>query len=278
MPIRIVTDSTCDLPQEIIDRYQISVVPLIINIGEKEFRDGVDLSRPEFYKRLPQLKPSPTTAVPGSETFRHVYQRLAASGATEILSLHVSASLSAVVDVARLAASEISSIKVNVFDSRQLSLGLGFNVLSAAQAAAEGLSIPQIRARLEEQVRRTRVFAALDTLEYVRRSGRISLLLSTIGSMLHIKPIMEYYEGSPAMGRACTRTGALKRLVELLKKYGPYERVAMLHTGAAERAAALLDEVRHLLPSGPAWITEVNPIMGTHLGPNLLGFILCYTS
>jgi DegV family protein with EDD domain len=150
--IKIVTDSTCDLPESVIARYGITVVPLYINLGPKGYLDGVELSRQEFYERLPTYNPLPTTATPGTDMFRKAYDKLAGEGASEILSIHISISLSATVDIARLAAKEMHSVPVSVMDSRQLSLGTGFLVERAALAAAEGCSMSEIMAVLEDQI------------------------------------------------------------------------------------------------------------------------------
>lgn len=272
MPIRIVTDSACDLPPEIIAQNNVTVIPLLINITSKEFQDGVDLSRREFYQQLPAIKPAPTTAAPGLQVFRQIYERLAAEGATQILSLHLSGTLSAVVNVARAAAQEVTAVPITVFDSRQLSLGLGFQVLTAAQATTAGLAIPAILKLLKEQITRTHVFAALDTLEYLRRSGRVNLAVSTLGSLLHVKPFIKLYDGVTTPEHVRTRKSAYKRLAELLEQYAPYEKVALLHINAAGQAKALLEQVRSLLPPGEIWLEEVNPIIGVHLGPGALGF------
>ncbi len=272
MTIRIVTDSTCDLPQEVILEYGINIIPLYIHAGGREYRDGVDLSRPEFFEKLPSFQPAATTAVPGPDVFRMEYERLAAEGATEILSIHISEKLSAMVNVAREAAKETTVVPVTVFDSRQLSLGMGFQVVAAAEAAAAGRTMPEILAMLEKQITRTHVFAALDTLEFMRRSGRMNFALATLGTLLQIKPLLKMYDGEPTAERVRTRGGAVKRLVELLLEFGPYEKAAILHSAAAERARELLEEIRNLLPAGEIWMEEINPVIGTHIGPGVIGF------
>lgn len=273
MTLKIVTDSSCDLPQEIIQQYNITVIPLFINIGENSFRDGVDITRQEYYERAAELGTSPKTAAPGPEIFREAYQFLAANGATEIISIHISSKLSSLIENARAGASETTSVAVTVFDSRQLSLGTGFQVLSAAQAAESGDSLSEILAMLEEQISRTHVFAALDTLQFLQRSGRMNFAVSFIGSILQIKPLLKMYDGEPSSERVRTRQGAIRRLVELLKKYGPYEKAALLHSHAAARAETLLNEVRHLLPDGEIWVQEITPVLGAHIGPGVLGFV-----
>jgi DegV family protein with EDD domain len=272
MTIRIVTDSSCDLPQEIVQEHKITVIPLFINVGDQSYLDGVNLSHQEFYERLPGFRPAPKTAAPGPDVFRKTFEQLASEGATEILSIHVSTKLSAIVDIACMAAKEITQLPVTVFDSRQLSLGTGFQVVAAADAAARGLAQADILSLLEELIGRIRVFAALDTMEYLRRSGRVNLAISALGTLLQIKPLMKMYNGEPTAERVRTRKGAIKRLVELLEEDGPYEKVALLHTHALQRAEALLQEVRGLLPAGDIWVEEITPVLGAHIGPGVIGF------
>jgi DegV family protein with EDD domain len=277
MSIRIVTDSTCDLPEAAVAEYGITVVPLYINIGDQGYLDGVELSRQEFYARLPDYDPPPTTATPGPEQFRQVYETLAAEGATEILSIHISESLSATVGMARLSAQATKAAPVTVFDSGSLSLGTGFLVLAAAKAATEGRSIDEIVPLLEEQGSRTHVFAALDTLEFLRRSGRMNRAMAAVGSWLQMKPLLRMHDGNPTAERVRTSEAAVKRLVSLLSDLVPLEQVALVHTHALDRAADLLDRVRHLLPQGEILSVDITPVFGVHLGPGAIGFA-CVTA
>jgi DegV family protein with EDD domain len=272
MSIRIVTDSTCDLPPELIRKHAITVIPMYINVGLQEYRDGVDLTRQEFYTRLPGFKPAPTTAAPSPEIFRLTYERLAAEGATEILSIHISTKLSSVFGIASQAVRENTTVPVTVFDSRQLSLATGFQVLAAAQAAEEGHSMSEIMSMLEAQIKRTHVFAALDTLEFLRRSGRMNFAVAFLGTLLQVKPFLKMYDGNPTAERIRTRNGAVKRLIELLVEVGPLEKVALLHSQAEDRAQALLQQVKHLLPAGDILVEEINPVLGAHIGPGVIGF------
>jgi len=272
MTIRIVVDSTCDLPTEVIREQSIAVIPILVHIGSQEYRDGIDLSREQFYKQLHGLRHLPATAAPGYQAFRQTYERLAAEGATEILSIHISHKLSAVLDIARWAAQETSTIPVTVFDSCQLSLGTGFQVQSAAQAVKDGRTMNAILDMLNAQIARTHVFAALDTLEYMRRGGRMNGAVTALGDLLQIKPILKMYRGDPTAERVRTRAQAVKRLKELLAECAPFERVALVHTDAKARAQALLEEVRGVLPGGEIWIQEINPVLGAHIGPGVIGF------
>jgi len=230
MTIRIVADSTCDLPAETVARYGIRIVPLYINVGAQGFQDGIDMTREEFSRRLPLFPAHPTTAAPGPQKFRELYDSLTSEGATHILSIHISGRLSSAVDVARFAVQETTSTDVTVFDSRQLSLGTGFLVETAAVLAAQGRPIGEITASLNDQIKRSHVFAALDTLEFLKRSGRMNGIAAGLGSLLQIKPIMTMYDGKPGVVRVRTRRRATERLFEMLRGVGAIERVAIVHT------------------------------------------------
>jgi DegV family protein with EDD domain len=273
MSVRIVTDSTCDLPAETISRYGIHVVPLYINVGKQGYLDGIDMKREDFYTRLPTFSEHPTTAVPSIERFHAAYNTLADEGASQILSIHISISLSAVVDVARLASRETTSVPVDVIDSQQLSLGTGFLVETAAKMAAENRSVADIQAALAAQIRRSHVFAALDTLEFLKRSGRMNKYMAGFATLLQIKPILTMYNGKPGTERVRTRQRAMRRLVEMLAAVGPLERVAVVHTHASpERITELLALAAPVLPKGNIPVEEITPVIGTHIGPGAVGF------
>ena len=273
MTVRVVTDSTCDLPAETIARYGIQVVPLYINVGDQSFLDGIDITHEEFYTRLPSFPAYPFTAVPSTERFVAAYKTLADEGANEVLSIHISESLSAVANVARVAAQETTTTQVTVMDSGQLSLGTGFLVEKAAEMAAAGSTVAEIVPVLEDQIKRSFVFAALDTLEYLKRSGRMNKYLAGIAGLLKIKPIMTMNDGKPGSERIRTHEKALKRVVALLAAVGKLERVAMVHTHATQQA---LGELRvmaaHLLPKGPILTEDITPVIGAHIGPGAMGF------
>lgn len=272
MSVGIVTDSTCDLPAEIIARYGISVVPLYINVGKQSYLDGVDITREEFYKRLPNFPVHPTTAVPSPQKFHAVYNALADEGASEILSIHISIALSATPDVALTAAREVKSVPVTVFDSRQLSLGTGFMVETAAKLAAAGHTVAQILEVLQAQIRRSHVFAALDTLEFLKRSGRMSAFMANFASLLQVKPILTMFDGKPGTERVRTRDRAMQRLVQMLEAVGKIERVALVHTNAKEYLPRLRDQAAHLLAGLDVIVEDITPVIGAHIGPGAVGF------
>lgn len=272
MTIRIVTDSTCDLPDPSIQKFGISVVPLYINVGKQGWLDGIDITREEFYRYLPSFPEHPTTAVPSPQKFRAIYDALAEEGATQILSIHISSGLSGVVDVARIAAQETKAIPVTVIDSQQLSLGTGFLVEKAAKMAMAGESLEDILAAIHSQIQRSRVFAALDTLEFLRRSGRMNRFMSKLGAMLQIKPILTMIQGLPDTERVRTRERAMKRLIDILRDIGVPERIAILHSNAPERVAELKALAAALLPTDEIIVANITPVIGVHIGPGAYGF------
>jgi len=272
MDIRIVTDSTCDLPEEVAKSLEIEVIPLHINIGERTYLDGVELTRSEFYARLPGYSPAPKTAAPGPEVFTQAYEQLAEEGALAILSIHISETLSATINSARIAAGQFTRIPVTVLDSSQLSLGTGFLVEKAARMARAGEKIEVILSALKELMKRTYVFAALKTLEYLRRSGRMNFAIAKFGEILQIKPLLHMNMGKASAHRTRTQKRATERLLAWLAENAPYEKLAVLHAGVQEEAEALYEQVRSFFPQDEVSIVQITPVLGAHLGIGALGF------
>ena len=270
--IRIVTDSTRDLPAAVIAKYGICVVPLYVNIGKQGYLDGVEITREDFYRNLPTYPVHPTTAAPSPLKFHSIYDSLTDEGATQVLSIHISSALSAVIDTARVAVQETKSVPVTVFDSRQLSLGTGFLVETAAKLAAQGKAMGEIINALNEQIKRSHVFAALDTLEFLKRSGRMNGVVAAMGTMLQLKPIVTMFDGKAGAERVRTRERATQRLLEMLHDVGDLERIAIVHTHSPERVAELRQQAAHLLPDGDILTMDITPVIGAHIGPGTVGF------
>ena len=273
MDIRIVTDSACDLPDEIIKEQDITVVPLYINVGEESYLDGVDLTREEFYRNLPGYTSAPKTATPSVATFLHAYERLAEEGARAILSIHLSETLSATINSARTAAEQFTRIPVTVLDSTQLSLGAGFLVEKAAQMAKLGRTVEEIISMLQGFMKRTYVFASLKTLEYLRRGGRMNSAIAHFGEFLQIKPLLHMNMGKASAHRTRTNKRARQRLLDWLAEYAPYEKLAIVHAGIQEEAEALREQIRSFFPEdGSVPIVQISPVLGAHLGIGAIGF------
>lgn len=274
MTLKIVTDSTADIPPALAQALGITVVPVYINIGDESYQDGVELTRETFYSQLPGYDPYPTTAAPAVATFADLYERLTAAGATDILSIHLASSLSATYNAARLGAESAHNASVTLFDARQITLGTGLLVLHAAEMASQGRSLAEIVAALEARVTRTRVFGMIDTLDSLRRSGRVNWATFGVGSLLRIKPIMMVWQGEISiLEKVRTSRRAVARMINLVEAFGPMERLAVLHVQAPEAAAQLRQQAASLFPAGQAEITvEITPAIGTHLGLGAVGF------
>ena len=275
MKLGFVTDSTCDLPFDLAQRFGIEVVPSILIIDGQQFADGAGTSRADFYARLPAMKQFPTTAAPSIGEFSARYRKLLDAGCDHILSIHAAAALTAIRDIAAQAAADFPN-RITVIDSTSLSLGLGFQVLAAAEAAESESTLEAARAAVESTRRRLHVSAALDTMEYVRRSGRVPAAVTFLGGLLNLKPLVELTDGQiKAIGAVRTTRQADERMAAFLTSGLPLERLAILHTGAETRARAflarLMDATRMSLPRD-ILLVNVTTVIGAHVGPNGLGF------
>ena len=276
MTIRIVTDSACDLPPEIIQQYDIEVIPLYINVGNKSYLDGIEMNHQQFYSSLETFPHHPQTAAPGPDKFAATYRRIAKKKKDEILSIHVAGSLSAVVSSAQKGAA-LSEANVTVHDSGQLSLGAGLQIITAAKAAAAGASINEIVTQLKDLGRRTYIYAVLDTLKYLQRSGRVNMATLGVGSLLRIKPLMTIHESEPISEKISTRFRAIQRMTRYIEERGPLAELHYLHTQAIESAKAYQEKTKALIPANtkPRY-QSITPVIGTHVGPNVLG-VVCVT-
>jgi DegV family protein with EDD domain len=274
MTLKIVTDSTCDLPPAVIEELGITVVPLYINIGDEGYLDGEEITRQDFYTNLPKYEVHPTTGTPGIDSFIQAYEKLASQGATHILSIHISKSLSAIVEVAESAAKKFDQVPVTIWDTRQLSTGSGFQVEVAARMAKEGVPLGEIMSALDDLASRTLVAAGLDTLEFLRRSGRMNAFMTGLGSLLQLKPILTMKKGTPATERVRTTAKAEARLIEMLEEHQPLERFAVVHTNAPDKAEMFCSRISHLLPEGEVYSMDITPIIGAHIGPGAVGYAL----
>jgi DegV family protein with EDD domain len=267
----IVTDSTSDIPPDLLDSYGIYQIPVDLTLENKTYLDGFDLSRNEFYEKLPTLQVLPTTAAPSTGRFQELYNRIFDKGFTEIISIHAASKLSGIFNAARLAAQEFSQ-EIQVIDSEQLSMGLGFQVLEAARAVREQLPIKEVLPLINSVRERVHVFALLDTFTYIHRSGRVSWAKARFGSLLNIKPIVEL-KSSEVLNRGVARArgNGLRQLGEYLLNAGPLEKLAVLHTNAAEAGKEFIKEYAPTAIGDPL-LVNVTTIIGTHVGPNGIGF------
>jgi DegV family protein with EDD domain len=272
VPLRIVTDSTADLPHALASELAICVVPVNVQFGEESFRDGVDISSTEFFRRLEQAEQLPTTSQPSAGAFRAAYEALIADGATEILSIHVSEKLSGTAESARQGARGLDGARIEVLDSATVSAALCLAVTHAARCAAAGCSLDDTLAAVRGQLSRTRLLFMVDTLEYLRRGGRIGRARELMGSLLRIKPILEVRDGEVApLGRARTRRRGIDELLDLAADLRPIEHAMVFDATTPEDREYLADRIRGYAEGAPVIVGTLGPAIGVHAGPGTLG-------
>ena len=272
--VHVVTDSSCDLPAEVVEALGITIVPLSIRFGMEEIVDRVELSTDEFWRRCQSSDELPETAAPSPGAFEQAYRDAAAAGAPGVVAILLSGDLSATIEAARAGARAVQdTIPVEVIDSRTVTLGLGTLVVMAAEAARDGASLESVAEMVTEAVPRTRVHGALDTLENLRKGGRIGAAGSLLGSLLSIKPLIEVRDGvvEPA-GKQRTRSKALGHLVEMVRTNADdIERLAVLHA-ACDDVDVLVQQLEPLVDAD-ILVGQVGPVVGTHAGLGTIGVV-----
>lgn len=272
MTLRIVTDSTADLSPEAVARYGIAVVPLSILFGDEELQDGVDITSEQFFKRLARESTLPTTSQPSPASFQAVYERLRGEGATEILSIHVSSKLSGTLQSARQSAEAVSDVRFRHVDSGTVSLALGMGVLAAAAVVAEGGTLDAARAAVEDRLTRTHLYFALDTLEYLRRGGRLSRGGELVGTLLKVKPILTIENGELiATGRVRTRAKAIEDLLQRVSALRPITHCAAIHATTPDDLQYVVDRLDGIVPDAQVLTARITPVLGVHAGPGIIG-------
>lgn len=271
MTVRIVTDSACDLPDELARGLGIEIVPLSIRFGSEELIDREELTTAEFWARCATSSVLPETAAPAPGQFETVYRRLADEGATGIVVVSLSSALSATMQSAQLAARSVENvIDVRVVDSRSVTLGIGVIAVACARAAQTGQDLDQVAALAEDLALRSKVWGALDTLENLKKGGRIGNARALLGTVLSIRPIIEVRDGKVEEGgKQRTRSKALAFLVEKVKSYGAIQNLAVLHADCSDvdQFVALLSQVY----DGEIIVGDIGPVIGTHAGRGTIG-------
>ncbi len=271
MTVRVVTDSVADLPTEVVEELGITVVPLSIRFGEKVYRDGVDLTADQFYDRLQSSKVFPSTSVPSPQAFAEAYDRLA-EDTDEILAVILSSKFSATYEVALQSIGLMKrKCRVEVIDSLSATMTEGFIAMEAARAARAGASLDEVIEVARKTIPRVDFLAAFDTLEYLRRGGRIGKAQAFLGSMLRINPLITLRDGlvEPA-GRTRSRAKALDRLYDFAASYSHIEEMAVEDTACPDDAEALLERLGAIFPRERIYRSKMTPAIGTHTGPGLL--------
>jgi DegV family protein with EDD domain len=270
--IRIVTDSSCDLPDEVIARHRIEVVPLTIRFGDEELVDREELSSEEFWRRLTAGPTLPETAAPSVGRFQQAFTRLVSAGADGIVVLCISSKISATIQSANLAAEQFTAgVPVRVVDSSLVSGALGLAAIEAAEAAAAGGSVDEVEAAARAACERGRIFAALDTLEYLRRGGRIGGAAALVGGLLDVKVLIGFEEGKVAgVGRVRSRKRAVAAVLDHFRENaGSVAHLAVVHSDPTELPEFL--QTLSQIYEGEPMLCRFGPVVGTHIGPGAIG-------
>ncbi len=278
--VKVVTDSTGDVPVDIVRRLGIIVLPMIVEVDGVTHQDGVTLTREQFYASLPSYTSFPKTAAASPERFADAYRAAHAAGADGVVSVHIARTVSGVCNAAELAASEAADagIPVRVVDSGSMTMGLGHLVITAAEMAQQGATLDAIVSTLEAMKQRIRILAMADTLKYLRKSGRVSSLTAGIGELLQIKLLIELKQGAiTQLDRVRTRGRGVERLIEAVRQTpGAPRCFSIVYTGGdqASDIARIRRELEPIAPIEPPTPVLVTPVIGAHFGPMGLGVVI----
>lgn len=273
--VAVVTDSSANLPANLVQRLDIRVVPILLALNGQSFRDGVDITVDDVYRWQRSNRQLPTTSAPSIGDFLRVYAS-AAQDARGIVSIHMSPKLSATYSTALAASELVDGTPIRVFNCRTVAMGQGFVVLEAARAAASGADLDTVVARAEDIASKMTILATIDTLEYLYRGGRIGGAAALLGTMLQIKPILFVADGYvDVLSRPRTKSKALRTILNQIAEQTDHQplHAAILHAGVPEEAEALREEVEAGFHCAELYVTEMTPVMGAHTGPGVLGVV-----
>jgi DegV family protein with EDD domain len=268
--VAVVVDSTSDIPPHLREELGIAVVPLTILFGKEAYLDGVEMSTEEFYNRLVKDPVHPSTSQPSPGAFAETYQQLAKDH-DGIISIHLSGKLSGTVRSAEQAREMVPDVPIRVIDSGSVSMGFGFLGIEAAKLARAGKSLDEIAAHIESLVPNIRLWAVLDTLEYLRRGGRIGRAGAFLGTLLNVKPLIQIKGEVLPSERVRTHKKAIARMVELASAEAPYKYLAVLHSRAQQYAEELADQLGAIHPRAEIIVAELTGVIGVHGGPGVVG-------
>ena len=277
MPVAVVTDSTAYLPAAVLEKYGIEVVPLYVVLAGRSGREGSDIGPEDVARALSVRGQSVSTSRPTPGDFVAAYRQCLDTGADRLVSIHLSSELSSTADAARLAASQVGEHLVTVVDSRSTAMGMGFAVMAAARAAAEGAAAAAVVDVARDTAAATRTFFVVDTLEHLRRGGRIGSAAALLGTALSVKPVLHVQEGRVVpLEKVRTTARAVNRLVQLAvgAADGPVA-LAVHHLAAPERAERLAAELRQQVPDlAELYVSELGAAIGAHVGPGAVGVVI----
>ncbi len=274
-PVKIITDSTADIPADVVERLDITVLPMTINVGNKKYRDGIDVNPENFFTLVEHAPTPPTTSPPTARAFEEAYAALMKQ-TDEIVSIHVSSKLSQTVRIAtRTAVPLLGRSKIVVIDSQLISVGLGMLVTKAAEAAAKGATLDEVVRLVRGLVPRIYLAFFVETLDYLEHGGRVAKAQALLGGMLSIKPLLILEEGEiVALEKVRNRQKAIEKLVEFITEFTRIQRMVILHNRTPEDVNTLIEQVNLVLPNLDISVDLYGPVLATHLGPNALGVVV----
>ena len=270
--VAIVTDSTADLPPELVEELGVTIVPLQVIFGDEAYREGVEITTEEFYERLVKSRQLPTTSAPSVGDFQEVYERLLEE-VDSIVSIHIGAKLSGTVQAAHTARQSLAKPeRIEIVDSQAVSVAIGFVIMEAVEAARAGAKLAEVKAAAESAVQRTHVRFMLDTLEYVRRGGRIGRARAYMGTLLRVKPILSFREGEVyPEERVRTRARGLERIIQWAVRHQKVKRAVVAHATTLDEAESIRERLAMAFPSVKVYLIRFGPVLGTHGGPGTIG-------
>lgn len=273
--VKIVTDSTADMPPGVVEELDITVLPLTIHLGSKALRDGIDITPADFVQRMSRTSTPPTTSAPTQKQFEDVYTELVKSG-NEIVSIHVSSKLSQTFRNAQRAALPLlGRSKISVIDSQLITVGLGMLVTAAGRAASQGASLDEVVKLVRGMIPRIYIGFFVETLDYLERGGRIGRAQALLGNMLSIKPLLILEEGEiVALEKVRTRAKAIEKLVEFITEFTRIQKMVVLHGNTPQDVATLIEQTNLLMPNLDISVDHYGPVTATHVGTDALGVVV----
>ncbi|MFD3164419.1 MULTISPECIES: DegV family protein [Herpetosiphon] len=267
----IVTDSTADIPPGLAAEHDIHVIPLTVNFDAESFSDGVEITHDQFYTRLVASNNLPTTSQPSVGAFEQLYRAI--GNDEPIISIHIAGKLSGTIRSAQQAAELLPDFDIRVIDVQSTTMSQGWAALLAARAAKEGKSADEIEALVHSIVERTRLLAALDTLRYLEKGGRIGKTRALLGTLLNVKPIIDVRDGEvKPFEQVRSKKKAVARLIEEARNMAPFEELAVLYSRNEEEAQEFAQSLNEIFPAERIVLAEIGAVVGTHIGPGALGF------
>lgn len=271
--IALLTDSACDLPREIIQKYGIKVLPLKVIYGDKVYSDREDIQPEEVYSRMPEE--IPTTSMPTPDEVKSMLEQIREEGFSHVLALHLSSNLSGTYQTVKMIAQEINDMIIKVIDTKTLSIGSGWIVLEAARGITSGISLDKVMENVQKVQSKVKVYYVIETLEYLRRGGRIGKVAAMLGQFLHLKPIISVDEEGRyfTYAKAKGRRKSIEKLAEIVEETVKTKKInlAVMHGGAKEEFDKLVERLKNLPNIQEFICSDISPTLGVHTGPGLLG-------